>query len=167
MRQLLHFKCLCELSGYFKRKHWFKIYIKTIFLNKQLKMFEKEILQHGQVLFLSQDVLLCQKNHPFFQSKIGQNYFNPFPHIDAFWRLCSRQIFENIVTKEEIAQNVHFSFCHNVFSTFCHRLSIQIWRFSIFWQNTFKVVCCRIVVWGKGVKIMEKNMSHTTTWTWR
>ena len=34
--------------------------------------------------------------------------FNPFPHIDAFWRLCSRQLFENIVTKEEIAQNEQF-----------------------------------------------------------
>ena len=34
--------------------------------------------------------------------------FNPFPHIDAFWRLFSRRIFENIVTKEEIAQNVQF-----------------------------------------------------------
>ena len=33
---------------------------------------------------------------------------NPFPHIDAFWRLCSRQLFENIVTKEEIAQNLQF-----------------------------------------------------------
>ena len=32
--------------------------------------------------------------------------FNPFPHIDAFWSLCSRQLFENIVTKEKIAQNV-------------------------------------------------------------
>ena len=30
---------------------------------------------------------------------------NPFPHIDAFWRLCSRRLFENIVTKEKIAQN--------------------------------------------------------------
>ena len=36
------------------------------------------------------------------------NYINPFPHIDAFWRLCSRRLFENIVTKEEIAQNVQF-----------------------------------------------------------
>ena len=36
-----------------------------------------------------------------------------------------------------------------MFSTF--RLSIQLWRFSMFWQNTFKVVCCRIVVWGKGL----------------
>ena len=36
------------------------------------------------------------------------NLINPFPHIDTFWRLCSRQLFENIVTKEEIAQNEQF-----------------------------------------------------------
>ena len=40
---------------------------------------------------------------------------NPFPHIDAFWRLCSRQLFENIVTKEEIAQNKQFLLLTNVF----------------------------------------------------
>ena len=34
--------------------------------------------------------------------------FNPFPHIDAFWRLCSKLLFENIVTQEEIAQNEQF-----------------------------------------------------------
>ena len=34
--------------------------------------------------------------------------FNPFPHIDAFRRLCSRRLFENIVTKEEIVQNEQF-----------------------------------------------------------
>ena len=33
---------------------------------------------------------------------------NPFPHIDAFWRLCSRQLFKNKVTKEEIAENEQF-----------------------------------------------------------
>ena len=33
---------------------------------------------------------------------------NPFPHIDAFGCLCSRQLFENILTKEEIAQNKQF-----------------------------------------------------------
>ena len=33
---------------------------------------------------------------------------NPLPHIDAFWRLCSRGLFKNIVTKEEIAQNKQF-----------------------------------------------------------
>ena len=34
--------------------------------------------------------------------------FNPFPHIGAFWCLCSRLLFKNIVTKEEIAQNKQF-----------------------------------------------------------
>ena len=33
---------------------------------------------------------------------------NLYPHIDTFWRLCSRRPFENIVTKEEIAQNEQF-----------------------------------------------------------
>ena len=36
------------------------------------------------------------------------NCINPFLHIDAFWRLCSRQLFENIVTKEDIVQNKQF-----------------------------------------------------------
>ena len=38
----------------------------------------------------------------------GHLILNPFPHIDAFWRLRSGQLFENIVTKEEIAQNEQF-----------------------------------------------------------
>ena len=83
---------------------------------------------------------------------------NPFPHIDAFWRLCSRQLFENIVTKEEIAQNVQFLLLPQCF---------QLWRFSMFWQNTFKVVCCRIVVWGKGLKksyIRTISIKYTLMW---
>ena len=39
---------------------------------------------------------------------IWNSSINPFPHIDAFWRLCRRRLFENIVTKEEIAQNEQF-----------------------------------------------------------
>ena len=34
--------------------------------------------------------------------------FNPFHHIDAFWRLCSKRLFENKVTKEEIARNEQY-----------------------------------------------------------
>ena len=79
---------------------------------------------------------------------------NLFPHIDAFWRLCSRQLFKNTVTKEEIAQNMQFFPFATMFSTFSHKLSIQLWRFSIFWQNTFKVVC-RIAVWGKGLTLYD------------
>ena len=59
---------------------------------------------------------------------------NPFPHIDAFCRLCSRQL-----------------------STISHRLSIQLWKFSMFWQNTFKVVCCKIVVWWKELTLTSKR----------
>ena len=42
--------------------------------------------------------------HCSMTEKMLKAEFNPFPHIDAFWHLCSRQLFENIVTKEEIAQ---------------------------------------------------------------
>ena len=75
--------------------------------------------------------------------------FNPFPHIDAFWRLCSRWIFENIMTKEEIAQNVQFLLLPQCFPLFV--ISYPLWRFSMFLQNKFKVFCCIIVVWGKGL----------------
>ena len=34
--------------------------------------------------------------------------FNPFPHIVTFWCLCIRRFFENMATKEEIAQNEQF-----------------------------------------------------------
>ena len=35
-------------------------------------------------------------------------FFNPFTHIDAFWRLCSWQLFENMATKEEIALGIKY-----------------------------------------------------------
>ena len=92
---------------------------------------------------------------------------NPFPHIDAFWRLCSRRPFENVVTREEIAQNVQFLLLPQMFSTFCHRLSIQLWRFSIFLKNTFKVVCCRIAVWGKGLSCTHAYLTRHEMYTKR
>ena len=39
---------------------------------------------------------------------LSNTLVNPLPHIDAFWCLCSRWLFEKIVTKEEIAQNKQF-----------------------------------------------------------
>ena len=38
----------------------------------------------------------------------GECRINTFPHIDAFWHLCSRRLFENMAKKEEIAQNEQF-----------------------------------------------------------
>ena len=57
------------------------------------------------------------KHIPLYSSLI-----NPFPHIYAFWRLCSRQLFENKVTKEEINQNEHFLLLPKC----CPLLSIQL-----------------------------------------
>ena len=76
---------------------------------------------------------------------------SPFPHINAFWRLCSKQLFENIVTQEIIAQNERFLILPRCFPLLVICYPFNYLRFSIFWQNTFKVVCWRIVVWGKGL----------------
>ena len=38
--------------------------------------------------------------------------FNPFPHIDTFWCLCSRQFFENMAKKKKLLKMSNFSFCH-------------------------------------------------------
>ena len=85
---------------------------------------------------------------------------NPFPHIDAFWHLCSRRLFENIVTKEEIAQNKQFLLLPQCFPLLVIGCLFNIRDFYIFWQNIIKVVCCRIVVWGKGLKPLPLNCIH-------
>ena len=78
--------------------------------------------------------------------------FNTFSHIDAFWCLCSRRLFENIVTKVEIAQNVQFLLLPQCFPLLVIGIPFKYVDFLFFWQIMFKVVCCRIVVWGKGLK---------------
>ena len=72
---------------------------------------------------------ICYQKH-LLQNCWMWEKVNPFPRIDAFWRLYSRRLFENIVTKEEIAQYKQF-LSRNV-SSFSHRLSIQLYTFSIF-----------------------------------
>ena len=47
-------------------------------------------------------------NYPLLPRCMLFCLLNPFPHIDTFWRLCCRRLFENIVTKEKIAQNKQF-----------------------------------------------------------
>ena len=76
---------------------------------------------------------------------------SPFPHIDAFWRLCSRWLFENIVTKRRnCIKTSNFSFSHNVFfPLIVIGYPFNYRDFLFFLQNMFKFICCRIVVWGK------------------
>ena len=98
------------------------------------------------VLTLSHIQQICSR-------QLGKNMetlFNPFPHINAFWRFCSRQIFENIVTKEKIAQNKQFLLLTQCFQLLVIGHPFNYRDFPFCWQKMFKVVCCRIVIWGKG-----------------
>ena len=109
-------------------------------------------------------ILYCIDSESLFQSSLYHSFdctyirvlkvlsvtmfilFNPFPHIDAFWRLCSRRPFENIVTKEEIAQNEQFLLLPQCFPLLVISYPLNYRDIPFFLQNTFKVVCCRIIV---------------------
>ena len=71
--------------------------------------------------------------------------FNPFPHIEAFWRLWSKTSFENIVTKEEIAQNKQFLLLQQCFQFYSVNLPSYIGIVHIF-AETFSKFCCRFIV---------------------
>ena len=65
--------------------------------------YDKKWLLHFQIV-----VRTCVRMATYDTFKTVGWIFNTFPHIDAFWRICSRGFFENIVTIEEIAQNEQF-----------------------------------------------------------
>ena len=72
----------------------------------------------------------------------------------AFWKHSNKR---RNCTKHAISPFV------TMFFTFSLRLSIQLWRFSIFWQRLFKVVCCRIALCEKGLNestIIELVWKH-------
>ena len=87
----------------------------------------------------------CTLFNPFLSADRCWCWWEPFLtplQQTAFWkhsdkrRNCSKRAISPLAT---------------MYSTFSHRLPFQLLRFSIFWQNMFKVVCFRIVVWGKGL----------------
>ena len=94
--------------------------------------------------------------HVFFFLSTSLNLFkvNPFPHIDAFWWLFDGFLmaFWKHSDKRRNCSKQAISPFSTMFSTFSHNLFC--------WQNMFKVVCCRIVVWGKGL------IFGVIMWTW-
>ena len=54
----------------------------------------------------------------FFKKNHGYNVIliNPFPHIDAFWRLCSRRMLKTLGEKEILLKTSNLSFCKYVFN---------------------------------------------------
>ena len=114
--------------------------------------------------------------------------FNPFPHIDAFWRLCLRQLFENQVTKEEIAQNVQFLLllqCFPLFVIVTHsimEISYVLTKYvqsrllqncrmrervnqPFFYQLYSKIILCMVTDWSGSALFANKrsfaNISDT------
>ena len=53
-------------------------------------------------------------------------FVNPFPHIDSFWHLCSRRLFWKHSGKRRSCSKQAISPFATMFSTFSHRLSIQL-----------------------------------------
>ena len=44
--------------------------------------------------------------------------FNPFPHKNAFWRLCSKWSLKTLWQKEKMLKTSNFPFCDSVFNSF-------------------------------------------------
>ena len=61
--------------------------------------------------------------------------------------------FENFVTIEKIAHDEQFLLLPQCFPVLVIGDRFNYRDFSNFWQNMFKVVCCRFLVCGKGLRI--------------
>ena len=81
---------------------------------------------------------------------------NTFPHIDAFCRLCSRWFFVNIVTKEEIAQNVQFLHMSQCFQLLVIGYPFNYRDFLSFDKKCSKSSAAELSYEGKGYRKVQK-----------
>ena len=65
---------------------------------------------------------------------------NPLPHTDAFKRLCSRQLFENMASKIEIAQNKQFLPLLTCFQLYSNINNF----FRLCFQSRLLQICCML-----------------------
>ena len=73
--------------------------------------------------------------------------------MHACWRLCVRPLLKTLWQKKKFILTSNLSLCHNVFNFYIYiilPLSIEI--LSYFCIKLFKVVYCRFVVCGKGLR---------------
>ena len=91
---------------------------------------------------------ICQQDGDWLFTKVIP--FNTFPHIDAFWRLCSRCCFKNIVTKGEIAQNMQFLLLTQRFPLFIIGQSFNYGDFLCFVKIRSKSSAAELSYGGKG-----------------
>ena len=89
--------------------------------------------------------------------------FNPFPPVDAFWRLCSRRLLKTL-WQREIAQNEQFLLLQEGFQIFSVTLLSFKEIFTSFCMVVFKVVCRRFVVCGKWLNPSVNPFPHDSKW---
>ena len=89
----------------------------------------------------------------------------PFPHTDAFWRL-KQTAFENTVTKEEIAHDEQFLLFATMFSTLFSKYTYIYRAFLCVCLDTFKIVCSRFVICGKGLSsaLLQHFSINVSVW---
>ena len=85
----------------------------------------------------------CQHN----QNKMGGCVRLP---LNTIWRLCSRRLFENIVTKEEIAQNVQFLLLTQCFPLLVIGYPFNYRDFLFFYKISSKSSAAELSYEGKG-----------------
>ena len=93
-------------------------------------------------------VSLCKNIKDTIYYKLNCTLLNPFPHIDAFCRLCSRQLFENIVTNLLVANNASkirlHKTCRLLFINICLQKSCIVGQ-PDFLESQVKLVVYNII----------------------
>ena len=91
--------------------------------------------------------------HNVFKSRLQQIHHikytsgkrvNPFPHIYAFWGLCSRWLLKTLWQRKKLLKRAISSFA-TMFSTLFSNLTYIYRAFPCFCLDVSKVVCCRFV----------------------
>ena len=81
--------------------------------------------------------------HPYYP----QQFNPPFPHIDAFWCLYSRQLLKTWCQKEKLHKTSNFSFCQYVFNFFQYYSSIC--------KDFSKLSAAALLYVGKGYSCLD------------
>ena len=90
----------------------------------------------------------------------GLNFHHLFHKKRCFLAPLQQTIIENNVTKGEIAQNVQFPLSPQCFQLYLMIKLLFMETCSCFCQYVWKIVCCGIVICGKGLKVSTNNLSH-------
>ena len=95
-----------------------------------------------------QKASICEKGLKYLIFFEKYDFLNPFPHVDNFWHLCSRQLLKLCDKRRNCSKQAIPPFATK-FSTFFSICTYNKRAFPYFLVDIFKVVCCRFVICGK------------------